>query len=146
MWNSERGSCGELMSERVGVKLLRTVGILALAGLSAISAAPAISIETGAEKPPRAAGASTDSPYGRRVVDIRVQPHSLMLDNPSMRDFELKTGDTLSPENLSAAMNQLKNHLSRHSEIIARELGGSALAFTYVDVQFDRSEERRVGK
>ena len=92
-----------------------------------------VSLDVGAE-PARSTAVPTSvaSPYGRRITDVRYKPATLRAS-----DVALKPGEVLSPENLSAAMNQLASHLSRHSEMIAAASGGSALIFTYVDASFD---------
>jgi hypothetical protein len=103
------------------------------AGLSTARAAQPVSIDFAAE-PPRsdAPSSAPGSPYGRKIVDLRYQPASL---RPG--ELGLKNGETLAPENLSDAMNQLASHLGRHSEMIAAMAGGRTLIFTYVDAEFD---------
>lgn len=103
-------------------------------GIAASAPAQPTSIDFGATTPAaeRPSVVTPGSPYGRRIVDLRYKPASLQ---PG--DLDLKVGQTLSPENLSAAMNQLSGHLTRHSELIAAASGGSALIFTYVDAIFD---------
>ena len=136
MWSSDIWcASGHRVFGRVRARLLTSLCIVAGFGVSPTLAAPApaVSLEVGSEKPQSTTPEpSAGSPYGRRVVEIRYKPTSL---KPA--DLGLKVGQTLSPENLSTAMNQLAGHLSRHSEMIAAASGGSALIFTYVDAQFD---------
>jgi hypothetical protein len=116
---------------RMSHRLLR--GYILLSVAAAVFAQPT-SIDFGAEPSAsrRPVTLSSASPYGRRIVEVRYKPASLRA-----ADLALKVGQTLSPENLSAAMNQLSGHLTRHSEMIAAASGGSALIFTYVDALFD---------
>lgn len=78
--------------------------------------------------PPARAG----SPFGRRIVELRYKPASL-----PRTELALARGDTLTPQNLSAALNQVASHLSRHSEMLAALSGNRTLIFTYVDAEFD---------
>src|SRR5688500_2682269 len=118
MWSSDIwGASGHWVFARVRVRLLRALCLVAGFGVTPALAAPAppVSLEVGAERPQSTTTkSSAGSPYGRRVVEIRYKPASLQ---PA--DLGLKAGQTLSPENLSTAMNQLAGHLSRHSEMIA---------------------------
>lgn len=93
-----------------------------------------VSIDVAGEPPATMRSSSTpnESPYGRRIVEVRYKPASL---KPT--DLSLGPGQTLTTANLSAALNQLASHLTRHSEMIAAAAGTSALIFTYVDADFD---------
>ena len=102
----------------------------------AVAYAQPVSVEVGPGKQPPATPPSlaTGSPYGRRIVELRYKPSFLKPTNVA-----LEVGQTLSPANLSAAMNQLAGHLSRHSELVAAASGTGTLSFTYVDAEFDLS-------
>jgi hypothetical protein len=120
-------ACGRLSS------WLYTIGIAVCLLFNYVLGQP-VSLDLGAEAPARvtAVSPSLASPYGRRITEVRYQPATLQA-----AAVALKPGEILSSENLSAAMNQLASHLSRHSEMIAAASGGSALIFTYVDASFD---------
>jgi hypothetical protein len=104
-----------------------------LGGAGLFGAQP-VSVDLDAEpsSTTRASSQLNDSPYGRRIVEVRYKPASL---KPT--DLSLQSGQTLTAANLSAALNQLASHLTRHSEMIAAAAGTSALIFTYVDAEFD---------
>src|SRR5688572_17472716 len=112
MWSSDfRRASGRPVGTPVRLRLLRVLCIFAGLGVSRALAAPAppVSLEVGSERaPPTTTESPSGSPYGRRVVEVRYKPASL---RPA--DLGLKAGQTLSPENLSTAMNQLAGHLSR---------------------------------
>ena len=77
-------------------------------------------------------GAQTDSPLGRRIVEVRSRPASLPASQLS-----LQPGQILTAAGLSAAMTQIKEHLGRRAEAAAALTGGSILSFTYVTADFD---------
>ncbi|MCC6425168.1 MAG: hypothetical protein IT447_16965, partial [Phycisphaerales bacterium] len=79
-----------------------------------------------------AGAAQSDSPYGRRVVEVRSRPASL-----PPAQLSLQPGQPLTSAGLSAAMNEIKTHLGRRAEAAAAFTGGGILSFTYVTADFD---------
>ncbi|MBL9209324.1 MAG: hypothetical protein JNL92_02600, partial [Opitutaceae bacterium] len=76
--------------------------------------------------------AQTDSPLGRRIVEVRSRPASL-----PPAQLSLQPGQILTSAALSAAMNEIKDHLGRRAEAAAALTGGGSLSFTYVTADFD---------
>ena len=76
--------------------------------------------------------AQTDSPLGRRIVEVRSRPASL-----PPAQLSLQPGQILTSAGLSAAMNEIKDHLGRRAEAAAALTGGGSLSFTYVTADFD---------
>ena len=133
MWTSE--SCPMLSKGRMLIRSFAASGLCsAILGGAGLFGAQPVSVDLGAEpsSTTRASSQLNDSPYGRRIVEVRYKPASL---KPS--DISLQSGQTLTAANLSGALNQLASHLTRHSEMIAAAAGTSALIFTYVDAEFD---------
>lgn len=115
--------------------------VVGLAGLAGLARAQPVSLELGDDRPPtRTAAATPDSPFGRRVVEIRFRP--AFLQRPGL---PLQLGQVLSPESLSAALNDVAGSLTRHSERIAEASGANALIATYVDAQFELDPRSAAG-
>lgn len=105
---------------------------MAALGLAALRGQP-VTIDFGPTTPPAAPSRiAGTSPFGRRITEVKFKPAVL----PAV-EGTLKPGAILSPENLSAAMNELANRLSRRSELIAAASGSSVLVFTYVEPRFE---------
>lgn len=82
---------------------------------------------------PRVAASSTaGSPYDRRVTAVEIQPRWLAAGTT----LPLKPGDALTPANLSAALNAVKDSVSARGEQYGRALGAPLVTVTYVEPAF----------
>jgi len=78
------------------------------------------------------AAADSDSPYGRRILEVRSRPAPL-----PVAQLSLQPGQVLTSSGLSMAMNEIRNHLGRRGETLAAFTGGGVLSFTYVTADFE---------
>lgn len=112
----------------------RLLSLLAFPTAALSAAAPPASLDVSASPPAPAVSVfpTPGSPYGRRIAELHYEPASL-----PPAQLSLRTGQTLTPENLSLALQDIVRHLGRQADRLAAANGGRTLSFTYVDAAFD---------